>query len=166
MENWKKIIGFDQYEVSDLGNVKSVSNPLTTRKEKILRKGTIKNGYNIVVLTKYKKQNTIYVHRLVADAFIKNKEDKKEVNHINGVKTDNRVENLEWMSTSENAIHAFRNNLSAKGQDRTQAKLTDVQVLEIKKSGLRNIELSRKYNISKSIISGIQRGRLWRHISE
>lgn len=166
MENWKKIKGYDQYEISDFGNVKSIGNN-ATRKEKILKSGTIKNGYSIVVLTDWcKRKKTMYVHRLVAEHFKENKDKKREVNHINGFKSDNRSINLEWITTVDNSLHAFKTGLQPKRQDRTQSKLTDLQVIEIKRSGLRNIELSRLFNISKSVISGIQSGKLWRHISE
>jgi hypothetical protein len=164
MEVWKTIKGFKDYEVSNLGNVKSLSNEFT-RKERLLKKGTIKNGYNIVVLINDKNKKTKYVHRLVAEAFLENAKNNLCVNHINGVKNDNRVENLEWLSYSENSIHAFKNNLQPKGQDRKQSKLTDKEVLEIRGSDLRNVELSRLYNISKSTISGIQSGKLWKHIN-
>lgn len=163
MEIWKSINNYPQYEVSNLGNIKSLGNEFS-RKERILKKGTVKSGYDIVVLIKDKKQKSTYVHRLVAEHFICNKSGKREVNHINGVKNDNRVCNLEWCTTSENAIHAFKNGLSDKGQDRTQAKLTDAEVLEIRNSPLRNIELSRMYNISKSVISNIQNKKSWLHL--
>ena len=96
MEIWKKIKNYPQYEISNIGNVKSLGNEFTRK---------------------------------------------------------------------ENINHAFKNNLKAKGQNRTQSKLTDKEVLEIRDSNLRNIELSRLYNISKSIISGIQKGRLWKHVN-
>lgn len=165
MEIWKTINGYEDYEVSSFGNVKSLGNEFT-RKERILKKGTIKNGYEIVVLTKNKKRKTLYVHRLVACEFINNAEDKREVNHINSIKNDNRVINLEWTTTSENSLHAFKNNLKAKGQDRTQSKLTDKDVLAIRNSPLRNIELSRIYNISKSVISRIKHRKIWCHLHE
>ena len=164
MEIWNSIKYYPQYEVSNLGNVKSLGNEFT-RKERVLKKGITKNGYEVVVLIKDKKQKTTYVHRIVADSFLKNTDNKREVNHINGIKTDNKVSNLEWATTSENSLHAFKNNLKAKGQNRTQSKLTNKEVLEIRHSNLRNIELSRLYNISKSIISGIQKGRLWKHVN-
>jgi hypothetical protein len=164
MEIWKKIKSYPQYEVSNFGNVKSLGNEFK-RKERLLKKGTLKNGYDIVVLTIDKKQKTKYVHRLVSEYFIENPLNKTDVNHKNGIKTDNRVENLEWNTRKENINHAFENNLKSRGQDRTQSKLTDKQVLEIRNSNLRNSELSRLYNISKSVISGIQKGRLWKHIN-
>ena len=173
MEVFKDILGYEGlYQVSNLGKVKSTERKakhwrggLLTVKSRIMKPFTSKCGYLIVSISKNSIDNKFLIHRLVSNAFIPNPYNKPQVNHINGIKTDNKVSNLEWATTSENSLHAFKNNLKAKGQNRTQSKLTNKEVLEIRHSNLRNIELSRLYNISKSIISGIQKGRLWKHVN-
>ena len=108
---WKKIEGFPNYSVSDDGQVK---NDLSERMLTLFDNGL---GYKVVHLSKDKNKRTVRVHRLVAQAFIANPQEKSCVNHINGNKSDNRVENLEWCTHSENNIHSYRmlNRKSAVG---------------------------------------------------
>lgn len=112
-EQWKPIEGSNgMYEVSNTGKVRSLNynkSGLTRElKQKINR-----YGYCVVTLHIEGKQKYPTVHRLVAKAFIPNPENKPQVNHKSGVKTDNCVENLEWSTTSENVKHAFDNGLKA-----------------------------------------------------
>lgn len=113
-EKWGIIEDFPGYLVSSLGRIKSVGrkvphkNHFVNVKEIIKKQRLDHNGYPVVSLcikTKYKSK---LVHRLVAKAFINNELSKPYVNHINGVKTDNRVDNLEWVTNSENLLHAYR----------------------------------------------------------
>lgn len=99
-EKWKDIDGYDcMYQVSDLGRVRSLKFGNT----RVLRASKIPNGYLKVSLFKDKKQNSVYVHRLVADAFIPNNSIfNNQVNHINEIKTDNRAVNLEWCTAQYN----------------------------------------------------------------
>lgn len=114
MENWKDIKGYEGlYQISDLGNVKSLpkicdlqNGHTRLTKEKILKFGVNPNGYKYVNLRKGKIAKNTRVHRLVAEHFISNLWHKKCVNHINGIKSDNREINLEWSTYSENNIHA------------------------------------------------------------
>lgn len=107
-ETWKDIKGYEGlYQVSDRGNVKSIFYK-RTRNEIILKQCNHFNGYYQVCLCFKKKRKTHLVHRLVCNAFLDNPENKKTVNHKNGNKTDNRLENLEWNTYSENETHSYR----------------------------------------------------------
>lgn len=105
-EIWRVI--FVDYLVSNLGRVKSLKNG----KEKILSPFKASNGYLRVSLSIDGKQKNFAVHRLVAMAFIPNPKNKSQVNHIDGDKLNNCVENLEWVSSKENMRHAFRTGLN------------------------------------------------------
>jgi hypothetical protein len=108
MEIFKDIKGYEGlYQVSNLGNVKSFNQ---NKNGKILTLSISHRGY-VMVSLRINIQKSFSIHRLVAQAFIQNTENKSEVNHINGIKTDNRVENLEWATRSENQFHAYRTGL-------------------------------------------------------
>lgn len=105
MEQWKKIKDYENYSVSNFGNVR---NDITNKKIYLNDKG---GEYLSVNLYKNNKRKRFYVHRLVAIYFIENKDNKPEVNHIDGDKHNNDYTNLEWVTRSENIIHALKNNL-------------------------------------------------------
>lgn len=180
-EIWKPVVGFEEsYEVSNLGNIRSrdryvefVNNRVsrTIRRlfmSKLIKTQTDKDGYRMVVLTSADSGRKLTkVHRLVAQAFIENPECKPQVNHINGVKTDNRAENLEWVTNYENRVHAMNNGLHACGERQHNAKLTNSQVSEIKRrlyTGDANIDIARDFGVSHKRISAIKCGTVWKHI--
>lgn len=119
-EIWKDIKGYEKfYQVSNFGRVKSLQRKhycpkkdeiIIIEKEKIIKAYMVK-GYMSVVLTSNNKSKTFLVHRLVAKTFITNIENKPEVNHKDGNKLNNCVENLEWCTKSENIQHAFDTGL-------------------------------------------------------
>ena len=116
MEIWKDITGYEnKYQVSNLGNVKSldyINNLGKTKIGKLLKYRISDRGYNSAMLYKDGKQKTYKVHRLVAFAFIENKHNKPYINHKDGNKLNNNILNLEWCTHKENVVHAFKNNLN------------------------------------------------------
>jgi len=102
-DEWVTIEGYENYEVNRQGQVR--------RKAQILKPGSIPSGHLTVGLCKGKgKPKSMYVHRLVALAFIENRDGKPVVNHKNGNPKDNRIQNLEWSTYSENIMHGYRSN--------------------------------------------------------
>jgi hypothetical protein len=154
------------YKVSNLGNVKRLISERVFA-ERLIGRTTDRYGYVKRVLSKDGKNNYFTEHRLVAIAFIDNPDNKPTVNHINGIKTDNRVENLEWNTNIENHQHAIDTGLKdQKGIKHHKCKLTEEQVLEIREIGFSQtrMSLSKKYGVSRTNILGIIRGKFWKHI--
>lgn len=116
-EIWKQVLGYEGlYEVSSYGRVNSLGNHNSKRKEKILKPGLRGKGYKHVILAKDKQAKSFSVHRLVATSFIPNPLNLETVNHRNKVKTDNNVENLEWMTPQQNVEHGQSKSYSVKHQ--------------------------------------------------
>lgn len=165
MEIWKDVEGYEGfYQISNFGRFKSFHGI----NERIIRKRITKNGYEYVGLSidkEFKKQT---IHRLVACAFIDNPKNLPCVNHKNGIKTDNRADNLEWCTYSENNSHAFKNKLktSLKGEKSHFSKITEKDAFEIKYGniGLLQKEIAIKYNIKENTVSLIKSGKSWKHI--
>jgi hypothetical protein len=170
-EEWRSIPEFDGYQVSSLGRVKSTDRFCGDRpgvtKGKILKPFRNKRGYLEVNLYKNSKSTAKIIHRLAAKAFISNDFNKPQVNHIDGNKLNNKVSNLEWMSNSENQLHAYSLGLqpSRAGENNIKAKITNKNVTELKvlyNSGKTIIDISKMMNINVSIIRNIIYGRTWK----
>lgn len=173
----KQINGFSNYTVSNDGRVFSYKSG-----NKVELKQKQKDGYMNIGITsddgvrKFKR-----VHRLVAEMFIPNPENKSDVNHINGIKNDNCVANLEWATTSENRIHAFETGLqkphscnmngNSQGSKLPQSKLTEVLVSEMRKyhrtERKRGERTWEKYGISETnywYVVSEGESRSWKHV--
>jgi hypothetical protein len=126
-------------------------------------------GVNLIING---KEKMFYLHRIIAETFIPNIENKPEVNHIDGDKGNNSVENLEWNTGSENQIHAFKNNLqkSRKGSKHHAAKINEETAYEICRlilySNYSLREIAEKTNSTHPIVTKINKGIRWRHVSD
>ena len=158
-EEWRDVIDKDidydcKYQVSSLGRVRSFK----AGKVKILKPIFDDKGYSYVGIHKNGKQRKVHVHALAAKAFIPNPESKPFVNHINGIKSDNRVENLEWVTPSENIQHAIKTGLIKTGCDRPDSKLERWQVIEIRRNCVPNSHklgfsaFAKKFNVDDGIV--------------
>lgn len=135
-----------------------------TRKLKTIKNGVM--GYLSVDLCKNGNVKKTSAHRLIAETFLPNLENKPQVNHINGIKSDNRVSNLEWVTSSENQLHSILIGLrSSKGVKNSQSKLNENDVLSILKDTRKYIDICADYDISLSTIYDIKKRRSWSHIN-
>jgi len=184
---WKPVKGYEQhYLVSTFGEIKSLDRIVPTKSKKGLWSKRLLKGrslnpsygknrkYRLVNLLKEDtKKYMAKMHRLVAVAFIPNPHNKPEVNHIDGNTLNNKITNLEWCTHKENMQHAYANGLTPepptyKGSKSNFSKLTEQQVIEIKKrlrNGDKTSLIVKSYPVGESCIKEIKAGRSWAHIA-
>lgn len=124
-----------------------------------------KEGYLQILLYNNMSVKGYYIHRLLAQHFIPNPENKPQINHINFKRDDNRIENLEWCTDQENKQHSKINGRTARGEKQHMSKLTEEQVKEIRKNHIPRILAKKKpwkkYNISNRHYNQIIKRRRW-----
>lgn len=124
-EVWKDVLGYEGlYKVSDLGNIISLPRKGTIKTEKLLKPKIDKDGYLCVTLYKNNTRKSYHVHRIVAMSFINNYDNLPQVNHIDGNKQNNNINNLEWCTNQENIQHAWEIGLKKRryGKDNDKSK--------------------------------------------
>lgn len=147
------------YEITRNGEIYSLKN----NKRRLIKGYIDKYGYRRVLLHIWGKRQKYFVHRLVAMKYIENPNNLPQVNHKDGNKLNNNVENLEWVTAKQNIQHAIKNNLR---KVNNSSKLNINQVKEIKKLFLTKSmkEIASMYNVSLSCIKHIHAGHTWKDI--
>lgn len=157
---WVPVEGWP-YEVSDNGRVRRVP------ENRVLTPRGNKNGRLTVRLCHAGKQRNYYIHRLVATAFVGPCPPGEQCNHVDGVPTNNRAENLEWVTIAENHRHAAFMDLVAWGEGSSQAKLTVEKVIEMRllyRAGATTGDLARQFGISISNARRVATGKTWNRV--
>jgi hypothetical protein len=165
-EEWRRVEGWP-YEVSSEGRIRRAASASGTRVGLILKQGRSRDGYSRAQLRRHGRTWMVYVHCLVAEAFLGPRPEGFQVNHKNGDKADPRAENLEWVTSTENQIHAYDTGLQLRGEGHGRAKLTEAQVAQIRAryTGAwgQQTALGNEYGVSQATISAIVRGAGWTH---
>lgn len=177
-EVWHPVKNYEGlYEVSNMLRVKAVERFVNGKngskvllKEVVLKGRINRKGYREFNLSKNGKKNLRNLHRILALTFIPNPLNKREVNHIDGNKLNNNLDNLEWATRKENAQHAFKTGLCVgkRGVKCNWTKLTEKEVLEIRRlkeeKTMSSKDIAIMYNVAESNINGIFARKTWKHI--
>lgn len=159
---WKDVEGFEGfYQVNEDGDVKSLHTYLGMKPH--LKKPYLgKRGYMVTDLSKKQFRKNLKVHRIVAKAFIPNPLNLPQVNHIDGNKLNNKVSNLEWVTSKQNVEHAIRNGLTKPYNHLLSArKLTPDIAIEIYNAKGVHREIAKRYNVGNSTVAHIKTGTRW-----
>jgi len=169
-EEWRQMEDYEGwYEISDAGSVKRVMGGQGARIGRELKQSKNGIGYYLLNLSKGGTKKQYYIHRLVAAAFIGPCPDGKQVNHKDGDKSNNCSSNLEYVTPSENILHAIRigikNSLHCIGTNNANAVLSEAEVLKIRElldcGCLSQVEIGDMFGVRQTTISAINTGRSW-----
>lgn len=160
----KAVPGWDGYFCDQMGNVYSMKHKLV----RLMKHKPGSRGYSKIQLCSPAKKWTTHVHRIVAITWLGPERDGMEVNHKNGIKTDNRLENLEWSTRLENERHAHTYlGKDMRGEKHTSSKLTASEVTEIRRlkaQGWAYSKLSAKYGVGMTQLCRIVHRQKWAHV--
>jgi len=171
MEIWKTTKEDYRFEVSNLGNIRVIyknHRGVLTYVEEDKRviwkcKKLARRGYVVINMSRRR----FFVHRLVASNFLENPHNKPQVNHIDAVKNNNKLSNLEWCTNRENVDHAFELGLCPKGENSKASKLKEQDILCIKdllKEKNTKYSIAKLYGVSRNTIHDIKEGITWKHV--
>lgn len=181
-EVWKPVVDYESlYEISNHGRVKSLHRYVRGKFVDTLRieKGRIripklnKFGYYTIALNRKGTHKWVMVHRLVLEAFSINPENKPHVNHINSIRTDNRLENLEWCTPKENMAHCKKIGRTSvwykRGDEKhPNGKLDEYKVRDIRRmyyeEKMGQIDIAKQLNVNKNAVSAVITWRTWFYI--
>lgn len=172
VERWREVPGFDGwYEASDLGRIRSWRTPakrgVRSLGPRILTGTATAHGYHAVKLTHpVLGKLSVFVHHLVLAAWRGQRPDGLVCDHINAVRTDNRITNLRWVTCPENLRHGFRmGRMDCRPGGRAHSPLDEASAAEIRRrraEGARLVALAKEFGVSKSTVSRIARGESWK----
>lgn len=155
------------YEVSDQGRLRSSVDRHGTRAGHVLVGGIDKDGYRVFALCCNQKRKSVRLATLVLRAFVGPVPKGMEPNHKNGIKADNRLINLEYVTKSINILHSRRELGQCVGSRHGAALIDESRVFEIKRamlSGQRNVDIAKRFRVGLCTVSAIRTGRQWRHV--
>lgn len=172
-EIWKTIPGYEAvYSVSNMGKVRRDCMGKRLQAGQMVKQWNNTYGYPSVRLRRESKGHSIAVHRIVSTCFLGPRPEGLVVNHIDGNKLNNRVENLEYVTPKENVHHAIKNGLSRVlyGEEVGTSKLHAQEVLDIKgkyaSGAYSQRNLAKEYSVSQTCIRMISKNRIWRHLTD
>jgi hypothetical protein len=177
-EEWRDIPEYEGfYQASNYGRIKSLSRYVVSGKSRRFIEGRIRKqrkdlkGYLSLSLHKNKKEKSFKVHRIVLTVFDRPPKEGEEGNHKDGNKSNNYLENIEWVTHKQNCEH--RDNILGKhqrGENNNQAELTEEQIkgigILLKEGKLLQKEIAEKFNVSGMNIGRIKTGKLWSHVKD
>ena len=166
---WRKGVGFDNYSVSNIGEVRVDKSFHKSKIGKNMNKTLSPRGYYYVILTKDRIECHKFIHVLVSESFLGKKPEGLEINHKDGNKLNNHINNLEYTTRQENMNHAKRLGLlkCLKGDECSWSKITEEDVINIRKlcdDGILQRVIAEMYNISRPHVSEIYNRRTWKHV--
>jgi len=166
VEEWRPAVGYPNYSVSNFGRVRRTVAYRSTQAGHILKPGSHQAGHLRVYLCHGAgSEKTVFVHRLVAAAFLDPDPSRPFVNHKDSNPQNNHVSNLEWCTQKENVKHAAACGRMSIGEANSKAKLTESDVVLIRSTVGKTKELRLRFGVSKYTIQAARRGKTWKHLT-